>query len=163
MQLSDIQTGDVLAWKGFGVFGHIVSWATHSPWTHVGIALKVKNDLMLVDAFIGKGVRSINIKHYSDKPMWCVATSKVIKDKNTQFLLDRVGLPYSVWDGVRAVLRKPFKSPGYQCAEFVNEYLVSAGVNTGIAHATPGLLMEILENRFGKADFVALTRQSTQE
>lgn len=157
MRLSDIQTGDVLAWKGFGVFGRIVSWITRSPWTHVGVVLRIKDDLMLVDAYIGKGVRSINIKHYLSEPMWCVSTSKVIKSRNVEFLLEKVGLPYSVWDGIRAVLRKPFNSPGYQCSEFVNEYLIGAGVDTGIEHATPALLMEIIESRFGKAELVERT------
>jgi len=154
MQLSDIQTGDILAWKGFGVFGRTVSWVTHSPWTHVGVALRVKDSLLVVDAYIGKGVRCINIKHRLDEPMWCVSTSRFVSNKNTEFLLEKVGLPYSIWDGLRAVLRKSFNSPGYQCAEFANEYLIGAGLDTGITHATPALLMEIIENRFGKAELV---------
>jgi hypothetical protein len=64
------------------------------------------------------------------------------------FLLDKIGLDYSIFDAVNAFLGKCLeKDDRWQCAELANEFYRSIGIELGNAY-TPGDLVEsVLETQ----------------
>ena len=150
MRLSEIKSGDVLCWQGLGLFGKVIRLATGSKFSHVGVAYRspFSNNLLVADAMIGRGVTITNFRH-ADQTMWCLPLSSLkLSEDNLQtgrtFIFERLGLKYSIKDCWHAMCRKPLKAKGYQCAEFVNEYLQEMGVQTGIEYPTPARVIDFL-------------------
>ncbi|WP_231124792.1 hypothetical protein [Piscirickettsia salmonis] len=54
-----LNSGDIVAYRGNSVISSIVRWWTQSPYSHIGVIWKIKDQLFFVEALIFKGVRII--------------------------------------------------------------------------------------------------------
>lgn len=140
-----IKSGDLLAWdkgrKGFiaGLLMKIVKLATGSKYCHVGIAWKSGGRLFVIEA-TPPAVRLTPlsvIKSFYHIPMKIRWLSKY-----NDYLLDKIGLKYSIKDCIRAYFGK--LSPDndeYQCAELACEFYKSIGIDLGESYE-PGILVK---------------------
>jgi hypothetical protein len=156
---NEIQSGDILCWQGLGLFGKVIKLVTRSQFTHVGIAYRSRTGEMLIaDAMIMRGVTITNLA-YADQKFWRlpIAGLELEPDalkKGGAFVIQHVGLPYSLKDCFWAAIRQKTREKGYQCAEFVRDYLDEMGVNTGIKSPTPANIIAFMEARVGPAQEV---------
>lgn len=72
MRLSDLQTGDVLAFRGQGLWSQLIGWRTTSRVSHVGVVFVTQaGDQRLeqvIEAKEGRGVRHVALDDYL--PSW---------------------------------------------------------------------------------------------
>lgn len=56
-----LRTGDLLLCSGTQIFSRLIRWATHSPWSHVSMVLRIEklDEVMVVEAVERFGVRMI--------------------------------------------------------------------------------------------------------
>lgn len=121
-----IKTGDLLVWKKdqqsklSNLFLKVVRTATLSEFAHVGIALRIGKRLFVVEATIPK----VRIAPVSCKDeFYHIPMGVSPNEADIDFLLDAVGLDYSLIDAIRAYLGHRLKDRNrYQCVELAMEF-----------------------------------------
>ena len=138
-----VRSGDVLAWKGKGLGSRIIRWGTNSPYTHVGIAQRVGNRVMVLEAMPG-GVRMMPLS--KRLPAYHVPVDRTWDDERRDRAWQDVGLGYSYIDalitGIRAYtgIRMKTRMPGRHCSEYVGHVLGIAG------NPSPGEVVRACKN-----------------
>lgn len=148
---SQIRSGDLLVWsknkqsKISNMLLFFIKLFTQSTYAHVGIAWKIGKRLFVIEATIPQ-VRIIPVSEYDE--FYHVPLNIDWKREYEVFLLDKIGLSYSIFDAVNAFLGKCLeKDDRWQCAELANEFYRSIGIELGDAY-TPGDLVEaVLETQ----------------
>jgi hypothetical protein len=123
----NIQSGDLIAWRGKGFFKMLLRIITGSPYGHVGITFLAGNRVYVLEAFQNKGVQITPLSnklpgdHFPLKTQWNLATETVA--------MEEVGRKYSWLDTFRALLGRKTKSGnGWQCAEYAAAVLNKGGI-----------------------------------
>lgn len=136
MSLTDIQQGDLLAWShnSYNSLSNFliraIAYMTHSEFGHVGIAWRshdgISDELFVVEATIPK----IHISRATEnRDLYCVPMRVEWGEQNKRFLLDKIGLPYSIADGIRAYFGRPAKRDDrWQCAELAHAFYKESGI-----------------------------------
>lgn len=154
-----IKSGDLLIWKK-SKKSLISSWAielirffTRSDFAHVGIAWVMDGRVFVVEAT--QPVVRLTIVKDNDEfyhaPM-------VIEwsDTSEEYLIDKIGLKYSVFDAIRAFLGKTLDNDRrYQCAELANEFYKTHGIELGDAFTPSELVEAVLRLQTTTIDFVS--------
>ncbi len=148
---SQIRSGDLLVWSKNGhsklsnFILFIIKLFTQSTYAHVGIAWKIGKRLFVIEATIPQ-VRIIPVSEKDE--FYHIPLNIEWKKDYDVFLLDKIGLDYSIFDAINAFLGKRLeKDDRWQCAELANEFYRSIGIEFGEAY-TPGDLVEaVLETR----------------
>ena len=148
---SQIRSGDLLVWsknprnKLSNLLLFIIKLFTQSTYAHVGIAWKVGKRLFVIEATMPQ-VRIIPVSEREE--FYHIPLNIEWKKDYEVFLLDKIGLDYSVFDAINAFLGKRLeKDDRWQCAELANEFYRSIGIELGNAY-TPGDLVEsVLETQ----------------
>lgn len=140
-----IQSGDLLAWRGRGPVSWLIRTVTGGSWTHVGIAVWLGERLFVVEAREFRGVvisptsRRLDFDH--------LMTECELNERAVDQLLLRVGHKYSYIDALRAGLGMKFKGKGDICSEFAANFLRRWSPNRAIpANPTPSALVEFYLN-----------------
>lgn len=135
MRRCDIASGDILAWTEFpgAKLSHylikMIAYMTNDIYGHVGVAWRmhdgIEDELITVEATIPRIAIS---RSTDDTVMHCVPMDIVWTNLNKKFLMDRIGLSYSVADAIRAHLGIVSKKDDrYQCVELAHEFLGLSG------------------------------------
>lgn len=115
---SDIKDGDVLLYKGTGLFSYLIKKITHSEYSHAGLAVRWNDRLMVMEA-VRRGVivtpLSTNIKKYHGDVEWFRCKEKISDEKRLliiNFAQKELGKKYSIlgvlWVAYHILLKKPF-------------------------------------------------------
>lgn len=154
-----IKSGDLLIWKK-SKKSLISNWTielirffTRSDFAHVGIAWVMDGRVFVVEAT--QPVVRLTIVKDNDEfyhaPM-------VIEwsDTSEEYLIDKIGLKYSVFDAIRAFLGKTLDNDRrYQCAELANEFYKTHGIELGDAFTPSELVEAVLRLQTTTIDFVS--------
>lgn len=131
-----ISSGDLLLWKNSktsklsDILLKGISYAMKSEYSHVGIAWRlndaIDDELFVIEATLPK----INIARVSDEEeYYCVPISVNWEEKNKNFIIDKVGLPYGLSDAIRTyfgfVLERDDR---WQCFELAHAFLEQSGI-----------------------------------
>ncbi|ERL61441.1 hypothetical protein [Piscirickettsia salmonis] len=123
-----LNSGDVVAYRGNSVISSIVHWWTESPYSHIGVIWKIKDQLFFVEALIFKGVRIIPIDKLPAN-YDVVKTQVTLLGEAEAFILQHLADDYSLIDAIRAGLGLKQKDhTGWQCAEFAAQILKRCGL-----------------------------------
>lgn len=144
-----IKSGDLLIWSSEGNFtmSDIVLTAirffTLSDFAHVGIAWRSETKLFVIDATMPR-VRMrpiVDSESFYHIPMGVVWTPKC-----EEFLMSKVGLPYSFVDALCAQLGITLNDDEkWQCAEIAHQFYLSTGLDFGKAFTPTKLVNAILQ------------------
>lgn len=123
-----VQSGDILFWRGHGAGAAMIKKWTRSEWSHVGVAWVVDGMVLSIEArpFRPVGVVDLLTDSREEKPHWRqmnIQWNKYI----TQGLLRTTGDSYGWLDDVRVAFKFPPIGRGFQCAELVAFMLKLAG------------------------------------
>lgn len=131
---SKLKTGDLLLWATKPNWKHpldaIQIWAvrafTQSAYSHVGVAVWVRNRMMVFDA-TGHGVLLRPIT--DDLPSYVVQRKKVLSGVSLDWSFSKIGNKYSRWQAIKTYFGK-LKSGSdnsWHCAELVNATYAADG------------------------------------
>lgn len=135
-----IETGDILAFKGTGIFSWLIRIYTKSEISHIGIAIWIRHRLCVIEAKEGRGVRLIPLNKCKNIYKVFHLTREINGVKVAEFCLNHWGAEYSNWYqflilGSRVIrfLRQCLgRGPDYDsgkwfCSELVARALASGG------------------------------------
>lgn len=120
----DLRTGDLLLWNGRSRFSRAIAWATSSPWSHVGLLVRLDSvdRVMVLESVEKLGVRAIPLSSYVSrdqrnphrangeiliarhKKFEAQATPKRLRAMG-EFAADRLGAPFSSHEVAKIGLR----------------------------------------------------------
>ena len=142
---STIHSGDLIAWSVKKVNhlsdlpGMIVRIFTASEYKHVGIAWVIGDRVFVVEA-VSPCVRIYPLSR--EGSFYHVNMSVEWNDQLETYLLDQVGIDYSLLDDFRAYFGKPAEdNKAVQCAELCNGFYKEAGIDLKDAY-TPSEVVE---------------------
>lgn len=155
---SDIKSGDLLVWKRSkfskksNFYLNIIRFSTRSEYAHVAIAWRLEGRLFLVEAT--QPILRITPVRTADE-FYHVPMSVNWDSISESWLLDKVGLKYSILDAVRAYLGKTIEDDNrYQCAELAHEFYETHGIDLGDAYTPSALVSAALEKRHTTLNFI---------
>ena len=122
---SQIQSGDLLAWRGETALGRLVRMATGGSWSHVGVAWHFRGRLFVLEAREGAGVQ---LRAASNAlPFDWIATGNLWGAPSEALALALLGRPYSYGDFVQAGLGLRLTDKrGFICSEYA-AFVLGAG------------------------------------
>jgi len=108
-----IQDGDFLFFRGTVFYSRVIQRWTKSRYSHVAVAVRIRESLFVLEAVEGRGVRLFPLSMYlrsGCKIDWFkIIDPRVDREKVTQWFLDRVGNNYaSPRQLIRSFLTLPF-------------------------------------------------------
>lgn len=116
MRLSDLKSGDLLYWRGKGLYAWLVRKWTRSEWSHIAVFYRNGGDACFIDAAPRIGVRSHFIAN--DWPDAAQHTHCAWYPATFAYAMSFVGQKYDFLDAIRAAVGLPSKHRGYMCSEF---------------------------------------------
>ncbi len=146
--IKDIETGDVLAWGkaygGGGFWMNMVRLMTVSDYGHVSIAHVTQDGTLMHIEAVMPAIRHVKVP--KDAEFYVIKASQLIdKAPNISFLLDKVGLKYSIMDAIRSYLGMVLEADDkWQCAELILEYFKSLGITLHPRRITPTCIIDTL-------------------
>lgn len=119
-----IQTGDVFATASPALFSRIIRLFTRSKVSHVGLFLRLKDRVFVVEALEGKGVQMIPASQRFKKEKFVFVPTYYKKDEKRLIddMLNEVGGEYDMKGAVKALFVDT-KSNQYFCSELVAKIL----------------------------------------
>lgn len=123
---TQIQTGDLLAWRGTGLLGHTIRRWTGESYAHVGLAFCVYGRVLVAEAREGRGVSVRALSR--NLPFHHIASGVLFDEATIGALIERFDSPYSYFDAARAGIGLATKRDhAWQCAEYASDLLIKAG------------------------------------
>ena len=160
---NNIQSGDLLVWdKGTKTtISHLTLEAvrlfTRSEYAHTAIAWHVAGRLFIIEATMPE----IRIMPLSGKEDFYHIPMHINWQRDYEnWLLDKVGLEYSISDGVRAYLGNTTEDDNtWQCAELCNKFYRFIGINLGNSYTPAKLVRKVLEEMLTTITYVNSIKQ----
>lgn len=155
-----IQTGDLLAWSTHRAKGlhrlvnNLIRIFTMSEYCHVGIAWVIGDRVFVIEA-VQPCVRIFPLS--GETPFYHIDMGSKINDEQLNFLLSRVGEPYSLPQAIRAYFGKPKADKAWQCAELCATFYKKIGINLRDAW-TPSTLVEAVLSLDAKKQLTFVSR-----
>lgn len=156
-----IKSGDVLAWSegGWGslhdIECSIVKMVTGSEFNHVGVAYVVGGRVFVVEAVVPL-IRIFPLSKLT--PFYYIRTPENWWTPRTEeFLLSRVGLPYSKWEAIKSFFSKDTDGElVWECAKLVNRALMEFDARFDNINDTPVKTIDFLmKNHDGRITYVS--------
>ena len=138
---SKIQTGDLLAWRGDGLWSWLIRHVTGGAHTHVGVAWWFRDRLFVLEAKerVGVQMRALSNTGSFD---W-LPTNINWTAYNEQFAFSQLGKRYSYLEAVGAGLGFRVNNDEYICSEYAAAiYRRAGGVSTLAMSPTPTDLVQ---------------------
>ena len=138
----EIKSLDVLGYSESGPWNswrniqlNLVKMGTMSEYNHVGLAYVIGGRVFVIEAV----VPYIRIYPLSrELPFFWIPTPYKLDDSAEEKLLEKVGLPYSKWEAIKALFTTETDSDKvWECAKLVNKVLVQYDKNFELLHDTP--------------------------
>ena len=148
LNIQDVQSGDLLAWGGSrhsalsNLMINSIRMLTRADFGHVGIAWRVNDgvsdDILVIEACIPR-IRAQRV--FLDDKVVAVPMNVSWSEKAKTFLTEKIGLPYSPMDAIRAYFGKTLADDdSWQCAELCHWFYQEVGINL-FHDFTPGGLV----------------------
>lgn len=135
MDLSDVQSGDLLFCSGRGELGRLIRWFTGSPYGHVGTVLHLDDEpsqLYLVQSLEPNGVQLVPLVPFIDAYdglIWTVTVTgyddATMRKKLIALAFPALGEPYDMREIAELILHeqgRPMERTRFICSVFT-EYL----------------------------------------
>ncbi len=116
-----IQSGDLLFFRGAGLEAWGVRAWTRSPYSHVGIAWRVGDRVLVLESRPAHGGVTIDrslSRALADGPTWVPMPTPWTPAMEGR-ALEHLGAPYGWANAMRAGLRLRVHGPALECAEYV--------------------------------------------
>lgn len=157
---SQIKSGDLLIWsthqeKGFKrIVNNIIRIFTMSEYSHVGIAWVINDRIFVIEA-----VRPVVRIYPLSKliPFYCVQMDIDVNSINIDYLLSRVGEPYSLLQAIGSYFGKPKADKEWQCAELCSSFYSKCGIVLKNSW-TPSTLVEAVLKIDDKKELLFITK-----
>jgi hypothetical protein len=134
---SNIKNGDILMYKGKGLFSALIKFFTRSDYSHAGIAVWWNERLMVMEA-VGKGVivtpLSRNIDYYPGDVEWFEYEEKISEEDRIKMMIcgqEELGRSYGklkvLWFGIKIFFGLKLKKEDAEehdrlfCSEYVSK------------------------------------------
>lgn len=143
-----VRSGDLLAWSTSKTasLGDLMVKAirvfTMSEYNHVGIAWRMGDRLMVIEA-VPPEVRIYPLSKLT--PFYHVDMDIDWKSEYDDLLLDYVGLEYSTWQALISYFRKPDVDNKLQCVELALDFYKNAGIELVCDYTPAGIVEACLE------------------
>ena len=159
IDIAAIRSGDLLAWKSDpyssigDFFTQSIRVLTRSQYGHVGIAWRchdgIGDELFVIEATIPR-IRVARV--VADSSFDCIPMYVPWEAYNKEFLVSKIGLPYSYMDALRAFYGWTLedKDDRWQCAELSNEFYQASGLYFTHDNTPKGLINSILKDGLRK-------------
>jgi len=151
-KLSDLRTGDVLAWKRdkrskmSNLFIRVIRYFTGGEYGHVGIVIRLAGWAFVLEASLPL-VRLSLVRPMEE--IWHIPLPRRPDESVIAQYINLVGLNYSIIDALRAVFGKVSKKDDkWQCAEVIIEYCKSMDYHLPECDYTPDAVVKALCNHF---------------
>lgn len=136
MPLARIQSGDLLAWKKDShsvtsdLLIHAIRTLTSAHYGHVGIAWRchdgISDELFVIEATMPH-IRAARL--IADRDFDCVPMGVPWTPPMKSFLVDKIGLPYSITDAARAYFGMRLEQDDrWQCVELAHYFYKQHGI-----------------------------------
>lgn len=141
---NQIKSGDLLVWSCEKIRDlrslelKIVQAATGSPYDHVGIAWVEGNRVLYIEAAPPEVKISV-LSHW--QPFYHVPMNIEWQPDYLEYLFDRLGQPYSVWEALISYFTSPPADREWQCAELVHRFYKKIGLHKDFGY-TPKSVVE---------------------
>ena len=140
---NNIKSGDLIAFRGTGPFSRFIARVTGNSYTHVGIAITMKNRVMVIQDKELKGVELIPLS--SMLPCDWIGTNAQWTEEAETFAFSNIGQSYSYINALLAGLGFPPIGKNSICSEYAASVLKKANVlKTDTVILTPGNLVDTL-------------------
>lgn len=148
-----IRSGDLLMFRGHGLFAPLIRFVTRSAWAHCGVAWVIGERVMVLEcrALNGVTMRSLSAAAPCD---W-ISTGVVWGEAVETYALSRLQKPYSWLDAIKVGLHQRPSKHGQVCSTYAGQVLHAAGLSGAIEGLTPGALAKAFLD--GGARITALT------
>lgn len=149
-----IRSGDLLFWEPRPLPEKLQWWlvraATGHRIVHVGVALKRRRSVVLVEA----DIPAVRVERLEDRlPVWWLSLEgyrKAWTAEDTEALLDHVGTPYGYADAVRQFLKQEPQDDAMTCIELACEAIRLGGASVHLLrNLMPEPLMREVAQRAG--------------
>ena len=148
---NNVSSGDLLIWEDSEeslvsrIILKCIRLFTKQQYGHVGIAWRVGGRLLCVEA-VPSGIRIWPVSEFDR--FFYVETGMTFKDKDADWLLDKVGQPYPLNSLFRSIFKlQPKVGDNLNCVELSTRFYQQAGYQIGDTY-TPGDLVERFVNDF---------------
>ena len=139
LPMARIQSGDLLCWRRDShsstsdLLIHAIRFVTKSKYGHVGIAWRchdgLQDELFVIEATMPK-IRVSRVMPDRDFDCVPMGVNWTLEAKN--FLVGKLGLPYSLLDGIRAFFGIQLEDDNkFQCVELAHYFYEKTGVVLG--------------------------------
>lgn len=143
MQASDLHSGDLLYWRGRGVWAWLVRTFTRSDYSHVAVFWLNGSQPTFIDSTPKAGVRATSLCF--DPPQWAQKTHTAWTPAIQLAVLKKEFTPYSFVDAFLSFCGLPARARGYMCAELAVFILEQGGWNFKGVNPTPVGLAKAVE------------------
>jgi hypothetical protein len=132
---SHIQTGDLLAWRGYGLWSWLIRHVTGGAHTHVGVAWWFRDRLFVLEAKerVGVQMRALSNTGSFD---W-LPTNIEWSIELEAFAFSHLGKRYSYLEAVGAGLGFPVHNDEFICSEYAAELFRHADRLHGLKKRSP--------------------------
>lgn len=132
-----IQSGDLIGITHDGIGSDIVCFFTRSKFSHVAIAWRVGERVMLLEAVIPR-VRIFPLS--KNRPFTWVPLGKPLNQETEEYALSKIGEEYSVQEACKGLFGLTKKDNKWQCAEYARAILRKNGMMFDV-ESTPEAIM----------------------
>lgn len=145
----NIRSGDLLVWSNPSdnllsrIFFTIIRFFTLSEYVHVGIAYRLNHELYVVEAVMPE----IKLTLLTDEDkFWHIPMFIDWRQDYADFLLDKLGQPYSVLDAIKGYFGSiGARDSKWQCAELAITFYRLTGIDLGANYTPSKLVTAVLE------------------
>lgn len=143
-----IKSGDLLAWSCPKVRDlrslelKLIQSATQSQFDHVGIAWVEGNRVLYIEAAPPEVKISV-LSHWV--PFYHVPMNIEWQQEYLEYLFDRLGEPYSIWEAFISYFGSPNPDKQWQCAELVNHFYKKIGLKKDFGYTPKSVVEAALE------------------
>lgn len=146
-----IKSGDLLIWSKnirnskSNFYLNLIRFFTRSEYAHVAVAWILEGRLFIVEA-TEPVLRITPVKDYDE--FYHLSMDVSFTKESEDWLIDKIGLTYSIMDAIRAYLGKTVKNDRrYQCAELSNEFYKFHNIDLGDAFTPTAIVSKALFTR----------------
>jgi len=154
MTIDQIKSGDLLIWYDNystwynNILLYIVRLFTRSEYGHVGVAWVICDRVFVIEATMPV-IRIMPVT--LDRPFYRIAMNIDWNKEYESFLIEKVGLDYSLLDAIRAYFGKTLADDDkWQCAELALAFYKLTGINLNNEY-TPSELVKALLSKHHKS------------
>ena len=138
-----IQSGDILAWRGSSALDRLIEHVSGGSYCHVGVAYVAGGTISVLQAIEGAGVNKVALA--DNLPCDHIPTGLAWTQAVEDFAVRQIGRRYSYLDALEVGIGiKPTDHRGLICSTYARDVLIHAGLKLPLTGMTPSALVDDL-------------------